>query len=422
MTDPAVTVIMATWNRGRHILPSIRSVLDQTRPDFELLVVGDAVEDDTEIHVRSLKDPRVHWYNTSTRAGTQSGPNNFGLERARGAIVAYLGHDDIWARNHLDTVLNTYHTHPEASAVCSGIVLYRQDPHAPYTIEGLFDGASAFGPHVFTPPSAFSHRRSGLNCPRWKLRHETDVSVDYAFEAELGAQGIRFVSTGQITAHKVPANGRHLSYADPDSSQQVDLLAHSRAPGFRHELSKIVATARKTGRYLMRTEESGPIRIDATRSDRVRGISDSVCREVGEGLHLAQDDGPRGLDWRPAQQDEAGWRWSGPNPSPKLQINAVATGPVTLQIDLLALAEHGFPPFEVTLNGTPTPYDLGPVTRMKRFSFSRLSMTTSLKTAGPSILGFRFVTPESPGRMAGVAIGPIRIDPVPPQKMKSSAE
>ena len=40
MTDPAVTVIMATWNRGRHILPSIRSVLDQTRPDFELLVVG----------------------------------------------------------------------------------------------------------------------------------------------------------------------------------------------------------------------------------------------------------------------------------------------------------------------------------------------------------------------------------------------
>ena len=273
--------------------------------------------------------------------------------------------------------------------------------------------------------------------PTVLLRCELDaLPRDHADDVSEGAVGAvhrcghdghmsMIAGLAAVFSARRPARGRVVLVFQPAEETgdgAAAMLADPRMVAIAPDYALALPTARKTGRYLMRTEESGPIRIDATRSDRVRGISDSVCREVGEGLHLAQDDGPRGLDWRPAQQDEAGWRWSGPNPSPKLQINAVATGPVTLQIDLLALAEHGFPPFEVTLNGTPTPYDLGPVTRMKRFSFSRLSMTTSLKTTGPSILGFRFVTPESPGRMAGVAIGPIRIDPVPPQKMKSSAE
>ena len=45
---PDVTVIMATWNRGRHILPSVRSVLGQTHGNFELLVIGDEVTGDLD--------------------------------------------------------------------------------------------------------------------------------------------------------------------------------------------------------------------------------------------------------------------------------------------------------------------------------------------------------------------------------------
>ena len=52
MTAPLISVVMATWGRGRHILPSIRSALGQSFRDFELLVVGDACTDETEAVVR----------------------------------------------------------------------------------------------------------------------------------------------------------------------------------------------------------------------------------------------------------------------------------------------------------------------------------------------------------------------------------
>jgi glycosyltransferase involved in cell wall biosynthesis len=51
---PLFSVIMATYDRGRHILPSIHSVLRQTCQDFELLVVGDGCTDETENVVRAL--------------------------------------------------------------------------------------------------------------------------------------------------------------------------------------------------------------------------------------------------------------------------------------------------------------------------------------------------------------------------------
>ena len=44
---PYFTIVVATFNRGRHIVPTIEAALEQTFTDFELLVVGDGLTDDT---------------------------------------------------------------------------------------------------------------------------------------------------------------------------------------------------------------------------------------------------------------------------------------------------------------------------------------------------------------------------------------
>ena len=58
--------------------------------------MGDACTDESESIVRSFADPRIRWENLTENAGSQWGPNNRGLELARGRDVAYLGHDDLW--------------------------------------------------------------------------------------------------------------------------------------------------------------------------------------------------------------------------------------------------------------------------------------------------------------------------------------
>jgi glycosyltransferase involved in cell wall biosynthesis len=99
---PRVTVILPTYNWAPVLPYSIGSVLDQTFEDFEILVVGDGCTDESPAVVRKISDPRVHWINLPANTGSQAGPNQLGLSRARGESIAYIGHDDLWLPRHLE--------------------------------------------------------------------------------------------------------------------------------------------------------------------------------------------------------------------------------------------------------------------------------------------------------------------------------
>jgi glycosyltransferase involved in cell wall biosynthesis len=102
---PRVTVIIATYNWSTVLPYSIRSVLDQTFADFELLVIGDGCTDDSADVVERIGDSRVRWIGIA-RTGHQSGPNNEGLRQAAGELIAYLGHDDLWFPHHLTSSIS----------------------------------------------------------------------------------------------------------------------------------------------------------------------------------------------------------------------------------------------------------------------------------------------------------------------------
>ncbi|TYB57200.1 glycosyltransferase family 2 protein [Nonomuraea sp. PA05] len=96
------SVVCPTYNRGPAIAATVESVLAQSLRDWELLVVSDASDDDTDEVVAGFAraDDRVRLIRTH-RHGHPSGPRNIGLAEARGAYVAYLDHDDRWAPEHL---------------------------------------------------------------------------------------------------------------------------------------------------------------------------------------------------------------------------------------------------------------------------------------------------------------------------------
>jgi len=104
---PTVTVILPTYNWATVLPYAIGSVLRQTFTDFELLVVGDHCTDESENVVQSISDPRLQWTNLASNAGHQYAPNNEGLSRARGSVIAYLGHDDLWLPHYLESQLET---------------------------------------------------------------------------------------------------------------------------------------------------------------------------------------------------------------------------------------------------------------------------------------------------------------------------
>jgi glycosyltransferase involved in cell wall biosynthesis len=88
------SVIVPAYNVGRYIDDTLASVIAQTEPDFEVIVVDDGSTDDTAERVRRWSDPRVVYLRQDNRGPAAA--RNTGLERARGSFVAFLDSDDLW--------------------------------------------------------------------------------------------------------------------------------------------------------------------------------------------------------------------------------------------------------------------------------------------------------------------------------------
>lgn len=90
--EPLVSVVMPAYNAERWIVQAIRSVLDQTWPDVEVVVVNDGSKDGTADAARSIGDARVRVIDKAN--GGVSSARNAGIDNARGACIAFLDADD----------------------------------------------------------------------------------------------------------------------------------------------------------------------------------------------------------------------------------------------------------------------------------------------------------------------------------------
>jgi teichuronic acid biosynthesis glycosyltransferase TuaG len=102
------SIVIPTFNRAHVIDRAIRSVLDQTFQDFELIVVDDGSSDATEQVVTSFSARRIH-YVPKKASGGPAGPRNEGIRRAQGEWIAFLDSDDYWFPEKLDVIAEVIH-------------------------------------------------------------------------------------------------------------------------------------------------------------------------------------------------------------------------------------------------------------------------------------------------------------------------
>ena len=168
LSTPRVTVVIPTYNYAEALAYSIASVLDQTYRDFELIVVGDGCTDDSERVATSTGDPRVHWLNLPKNTGHQSEPNNEGLRRASGDVVAFLGHDDLWLPNHLEVLIEAF----DAGVVAAQTTMLVVSPGVPCRAAPQPGWSYERGAFV-APTSLAIRRRQTLEVGGWRDAAET---------------------------------------------------------------------------------------------------------------------------------------------------------------------------------------------------------------------------------------------------------
>ena len=97
---PRVSVIMPTCNRVALVTRAIRSVLNQSFEDLELIIVDDGSTDGTGPVVGQIDDPRIRYFRHSERLGG-SQARNTGIINSVGSYVAFIDDDDAWHHEKL---------------------------------------------------------------------------------------------------------------------------------------------------------------------------------------------------------------------------------------------------------------------------------------------------------------------------------
>jgi len=90
-----VSVVLPTWNRASSLRRAIRSVLDQTHRNLELIVVDDGSTDWTPALVAALAEPRLRYLRLARNRG-QSAARNAGIAACRADLIAFQDSDDVW--------------------------------------------------------------------------------------------------------------------------------------------------------------------------------------------------------------------------------------------------------------------------------------------------------------------------------------
>jgi hypothetical protein len=321
---PFFSVVTATYGRGRHIVPTIQSVLRQSFENFELIVVGDGCDDETESIVRSFSDARISWHNLPHNMGSQSFPNNEGIRVSRGDWIAYIGHDDIWTGDHLSRIHATSLRDRDADFVVSGCVYHTPPGTGIYYINGLFEKPdNAVG--YFFPPSSIAHRRDVTErIGSWQDPRSIAKPVDHDFTQRAIKAGMRFISTGAVTTHKFAAGHRYLSYLRVNSDEQQGMLG-ALINGTAPDPAQIVETAKRAGTFMLqdltdyeKAHKPGHV-FETNRQNK--GLSRPPLSPLHQRTVIRQTPEGRALDW---QNFKRRWpkkfRWSGPNPRPKVLI------------------------------------------------------------------------------------------------------
>jgi glycosyltransferase involved in cell wall biosynthesis len=117
---PRVTVLMPVYNGEKHLREAIESILNQTFRDFELLIINDGSNDNSEKIILSYSDQRIRLINQENNGLSNS--LNKGINLSNGEFVARMDQDDISLNNRLEEQIKFMDANPDVG-ICGAYAI-----------------------------------------------------------------------------------------------------------------------------------------------------------------------------------------------------------------------------------------------------------------------------------------------------------
>jgi glycosyltransferase involved in cell wall biosynthesis len=193
---PLVSIVTPSFNQGRFIGRTIDSVLAQTYPNIEYVVVDGGSTDETLDVLRAYGD-RVRW--TSERDSGQTQAINRGLRAVRGAIVGYLNSDDLLLPDAIEKIVEYFRSHPACDLVYGDAEYVDADdevtgmyPTAEYSFERLMDDCCICQPAAYW--------RASIGQVVGPFDEDVNYAMDYDYWIRVDRSGFAIQHLGETLA------------------------------------------------------------------------------------------------------------------------------------------------------------------------------------------------------------------------------
>ncbi len=137
-----VSVIIPTYNRADKIERAIKSVLNQTFEDFDVIVVDDCSSDNTEAVVKTITDDRVIYHKLDKNQGA-AGARNSGVSISESEYIAFHDSDDEWLPDKLSKQVEYMQMNPQVGLVYGKMHIIQQTQEGDFpsdAIQGKVEG------------------------------------------------------------------------------------------------------------------------------------------------------------------------------------------------------------------------------------------------------------------------------------------
>lgn len=159
MGKPAVSIIIPCYNSEKWIVDSLQSIYNQTYKNFEVIVIDDGSEDNTNKIVQEFDSSIIYKYQKNKGPAAA---RNLGVKIAKGDYIAFLDSDDLWEKNKLEKQLSYLNKNKEVDLILTNVTvvnengsfLFHHDNNVPSDKEELIR-AFFLGKIVMNTPTIF---------------------------------------------------------------------------------------------------------------------------------------------------------------------------------------------------------------------------------------------------------------------------
>lgn len=181
------SIIISVYNKEKFIENTIKSVLQQSFTDYEVLIINDGSTDSCESKILAFDDLRIQYFYKKNEGASEA--RNYGIKHAKSTYITFLDADDYWYPDFLEEMYNNITKYPEQKVFAAAIEIENPKNVIPssYSIVKKNDcmvvdyfEASYLEGVIFTSAAAFHKsvfEKVGHFDPKIKSNQDTDLWI-----------------------------------------------------------------------------------------------------------------------------------------------------------------------------------------------------------------------------------------------------